>query len=175
MGSTSTYGLPYAELGDAPDGPIQQQALAEAVELELERVDAAAAALEARGESANVVLDNEETINSTVARQLLDLELAIDVPDPSAVYSVSVYLDHDGGGLTGGAGSVSVVELRIDGAGDPGLIVSNATTRNTLGRTWRVAGLTAGVHSLEVWAYRAGSGSVLIRPNSSVLIVERQA
>lgn len=39
-GATTTYGLPYPELVDPPDGPAAVQALAEATEAELERVDA---------------------------------------------------------------------------------------------------------------------------------------
>jgi hypothetical protein len=44
-GTTATYGLPYQELTDAPDGPALGQNLAEAVEAELERIDAAVAPL----------------------------------------------------------------------------------------------------------------------------------
>lgn len=48
MGATSTYELPYQELSDAPDGAALGQNLAEAVETELERVDASAADHETR-------------------------------------------------------------------------------------------------------------------------------
>lgn len=37
MGATTTYGLPYPEPSDPPDGPSQIQALAEAVEAALAR------------------------------------------------------------------------------------------------------------------------------------------
>lgn len=37
--STPTYNLPYPELSDAPNAPEQMQALAEAVEAEIDRVD----------------------------------------------------------------------------------------------------------------------------------------
>jgi hypothetical protein len=43
MGTTGTYGLRYQELGDAPDGPNLGKNLAEDVEAELVRMDAAAA------------------------------------------------------------------------------------------------------------------------------------
>ena len=48
MGATSTYGLPYQDMSDAPDGAALGQNLAEAVETELVRVDAAAADHETR-------------------------------------------------------------------------------------------------------------------------------
>lgn len=47
MGVTATYSLPYPEPTDAPDGPTQIEALADAVEDEIERVDAAIAGLSA--------------------------------------------------------------------------------------------------------------------------------
>lgn len=47
-GSTTTYGLPYQTLSDPPHGPNLGQDLAEAVEDELVRIDAAAAALDTR-------------------------------------------------------------------------------------------------------------------------------
>jgi len=40
MPTTPTYGLPYPQLSDPPDGPAQFQALADEVEVELTRVDA---------------------------------------------------------------------------------------------------------------------------------------
>lgn len=39
MPSTPIYGLPYPSLSDPPNGPAQFQALAEAVEAELDRID----------------------------------------------------------------------------------------------------------------------------------------
>lgn len=39
MPSTPIYGLPYPSLSDSPNGPEQFQALAEAVEAELDRID----------------------------------------------------------------------------------------------------------------------------------------
>lgn len=42
--TTPTYGLPYPEASDPPNGPTQIQALAEEVEDELTRIDATAAA-----------------------------------------------------------------------------------------------------------------------------------
>ena len=47
-GTTPVYGLRYAELVDPPDGAALGKNLADDVEAELERVDAAAAALDAR-------------------------------------------------------------------------------------------------------------------------------
>lgn len=43
--TTPTYGLPFQELGDAPDGPTLGEDLALAVEAELARIDAAIAAI----------------------------------------------------------------------------------------------------------------------------------
>mgnify|MGYP001563711208 CR=1 FL=1 len=40
MGVTPTYNFPYPELGDSPNGPVQIQALAQAVEDQLEVTDA---------------------------------------------------------------------------------------------------------------------------------------
>lgn len=39
MPSTPIYGLPYPSLSDSPNGPAQFQALAEAIETELDRID----------------------------------------------------------------------------------------------------------------------------------------
>lgn len=47
MGVTPVYGFPYPALTDAPDGPAQIRALAEAVEADLIVTDAAIAALQA--------------------------------------------------------------------------------------------------------------------------------
>lgn len=41
MPVTPTYGIPYPSLSDAPDGPAQLEALADEVEVELTRLDAA--------------------------------------------------------------------------------------------------------------------------------------
>lgn len=64
MPSTPTYGLPYPALSDQPHGPLQVQALAEEVEVELARIDAGflnaatafTAALEATGSTTFVDL-----------------------------------------------------------------------------------------------------------------------
>lgn len=48
-GQTATYGLPYQSLSDPPHGPDLGQHLAEAVESELQRIDADVDALQARG------------------------------------------------------------------------------------------------------------------------------
>lgn len=45
MPNTPIYGLPYPQLSEPPDGPAQFQALAEAVETELARIDADVAAI----------------------------------------------------------------------------------------------------------------------------------
>jgi hypothetical protein len=47
-GATTVYGLPFSELGDAPHGPDQSEALAEAVETELVRIDAAILTVDAK-------------------------------------------------------------------------------------------------------------------------------
>lgn len=177
MGTTSTYGLPFPELGDAPDGPTQLADLAEAVELELERIDGTAADLAERGDSAVTILTTDEDVTATAPAPIGtagELSLDLDSPGPSAVYMVNADLDLDGGAMTGGG--VAVVQLSVDGVADSALIVSNAADRVIQGRRWRVTGLAAGVHTLELEAYRAGgSGYIRIRRNSSTLMVERQA
>lgn len=44
MGATSTYSWPYPDLVDAPNGPSQFQALADAIETDVARIDAVTSA-----------------------------------------------------------------------------------------------------------------------------------
>lgn len=62
MGVTSTYSFPYPGLIDAPNGPSQVQALAEALDTEVARVDADIAALLPAS-----VVDTQNTIGTTTA------------------------------------------------------------------------------------------------------------
>lgn len=63
--TTPVYGLPYQELGDAPDGPSLGEDLAGAVETELVRIDAAVAAINGLSHAFAGSSDDETGITST--------------------------------------------------------------------------------------------------------------
>lgn len=102
-GSTPTYALPYQLLSDAPDGSALGQNLAEAVETELARIDAAAntaapfvsvylAADETRGNG------GEGALNWTVVETVGNVTVgATAITLPAGLWEVTFLISVDGG------------------------------------------------------------------------------
>lgn len=65
MGVTPVYGFPYPALTDSPDGPAQIQALAEAVEADLQVTDANIATLNALGPTYTKLLGGQRRTADT--------------------------------------------------------------------------------------------------------------
>lgn len=68
MGVTPIYGFPYPALTDSPNGPAQIQALAEAVEADLQTTDVNVAALQAVSQSlsSSSYIEYSRTTNQTI-------------------------------------------------------------------------------------------------------------
>ena len=85
MAATSIYGIPYLELGDAPDIPAVTQGIAEATETELARVDADLVAV-VRGR----VKDN---VGGTISTsEATEKTLTLSIPASWNTYDVDVFV-----------------------------------------------------------------------------------
>ena len=85
MAETSVYGIPYLEMGDAPDIPAATSGIAEAVETELVRIDADVTAV-VRGR----VKDN--TGGTIATSEATEKTLTLSIPAAWNTYDVDVFV-----------------------------------------------------------------------------------
>lgn len=149
MPSTPIYGLPYPSLSDPPNGPAQFQALAEAVEAELDRIDDAISGVpitqtsSAAGSVSTtsltyVALSGDpglSFVSPTSGRVLVTIAAAMDgnAADTYATMGFQIRT-----GAVVGSGTI------IQAANDTDVVAHQGTSDLTGGRTSLVSGLTSG-------------------------------
>lgn len=156
--TTPVYGLPYQELGDAPDGPALGEDLAVAVETELVRIDADVAAINGLSHAFNGSSNAETNFqNTTFAAGSTTVGAAFVAPPSGSVlahFTFAMTQSIDGQvsqgsielrtGAVVGSGSVSVAAsgnraLTVGRAVNTGAVAQIQATRTCL-----FTGLTAG-------------------------------
>lgn len=152
-GSTPTYGLPYPELVDIPDGPAAVKALAEATELELERVDA-------RYTDSRYSLTPGDGSGFVFAAGVTSAGEGVELYRRGDMMHLSFYVTNVPGGPELFAGIPP--ELRpertmrgVVSSSDPGNRKPELTVQNIDGRVFMEAGGTAAgyvVYGTAVWA-----------------------
>lgn len=149
MPSTPIYGLPYPSLSDPPNGPAQFQALAEAVEAELDRIDDTISGVPITQSSS--VAAGVTTASTSYVALAGDPGIAFTAPSSGRVL-VTI-----GAALTGDAADTYAMmgfQVRTGSSVGTGTIVTAANDNDTLAhvgisdiaasRTTLVSGLTAG-------------------------------
>jgi len=152
-GSTPVYGLPYQTSVDAPDGPALGENLALAVEAELERIDAAVAALESptavtvQAEQTAAITGISSTSYTTTGGAVCGISF-IAPPSGKVLIHIAAELDNTasvtlvsfrlGTGSTIGAGTV------ILSPSDDRSISNTGSDQTRYGVPYLVTGLTAG-------------------------------
>jgi len=172
-GSTTTYGLPYQELSDAPDGPDLGQNLAEAVEAELERIDAdlfpnsvgfGEFAGSTHSTTSGSYADLASPSSATIVKSLA-----------STTLKVSLYVQFASSATDTG------VEFAVRISGTDYLVapyhqaLPNDTARLTAAGTIFVTGISAGSHTVQVrWRRSSGAGTIsrIINDDWISLVVE---
>lgn len=147
--STPIYGLPYPSLSDPPNGPAQFQALAEAVEAELDRIDdtisgvpitqsSTAAGAVSTTSATYVVLAGDPGIAFTAptsGRVVVTISAAI-VSNTADTYAMMGFQIRTGS--TVGAGTI------VTAANDNDVLAHAGTADQVASRVALVSGLTSG-------------------------------
>jgi hypothetical protein len=179
MGSTTPYGFPYPELTDAPNVPVDVQALAVDVNDEIIRLDAeiaaveAVAALFATGASVSNAQATLGTTTSTGLTATLTSGTACSVVFTSPP-SGKVLIGNNCECLNSGAGfSLCTIQVRtgaVVGSGtliltaaDNEAIINTGTSSNRNGVTRLLEGLTPGAqyNCQQLFRVQSGTGSFL--------------
>lgn len=160
MPTTPVYGLPYPSLSDSPNGPAQFQALAQAVETQLQRLDSVPAAVTATDAGA------VSTASTTFTNLAGDPGVAFTAP-PSGRVLVSIGSAFDGNaadtwsmmGFQIRTGSVVGSGTIVYAANDNDACGTMGTNDAAIGRTTLVTSLIAGSPYNAQALYKRFSGS----------------
>lgn len=160
MATTPIYGLPYPTLSDAPNGAAQIQALAQAVETQLQRLDSVPAAVTASDSGA------VSTTSSTFVALAGDPGVAFTAP-PSGRVLVTIGSAFDGNAAD--TWSMMGFQIRTGSVVGSGTIVYAANDNDTCGimgtndaangRSTLVTSLIAGTSYNAQALYKRFSGS----------------
>lgn len=158
MGVTPTYNFPYPELGDSPNGPVQINALAQAVEDQLEITDAAVSVHTGQITTANTNITHitrtcktaSAGINQTATGAVVALNAAT-VTFTTAVVNTQVsikgYFDVESTGST----DIFVGDCIIDAVTVPnGEAHWRATGRGSVSQEWIAVLATAASHTINL-------------------------
>ena len=164
MPSTPIYGLPYPSLSDPPNGPAQFQALAEAVETELDRIDdtisgvpitqssSIAAAVNTTSTTYVALAGNPglSFVSPTSGRVLITIGAAL-TGNAADTYSMMGFQVRTGGVV--GSGTI------ITAANNDDVVANLGTTDLAASRVTLVSGLTSGsTYNVQV-LYKLLSGT----------------
>lgn len=179
-GTTTTYGFPYPELGDPPNGPDAVQDLAQAVEDKIELVDAAVTAITGLTHAfASSSTDETGFSNTTFAAGAAPVGVAFTAP-PSGVVIVhfSVYMTQNINtqvtiasfemktGVTVGSGTLVGAAANSDRAIVVGRAVNAGAVAMAQSGNWTLyTGLTPGAsyNVRMMHCVDGGSGTILYR------------
>jgi hypothetical protein len=181
VGVTPTYNFPYPELGDSPNGPVQIQALAQAVEDQLEVTDATVGTHTGQISTLNTNVTNitrraktaDAGINQTATSGVVALNAAtvtFTTPVVNTQVTIRGHFDVESTGST----DVFVGDCIIDGVTVPaGEAHWKATGRGTVMQEWIVTLATAASHTIALRITKQNtSDTVTVYATHSRIVVE---
>lgn len=158
MGVTATYNFPYPELGDPPNGPVQINALAQAVEDQLEITDATVISRSTVYREARSAGD--ETV-TTVDTDVAGATLTFTTPTVNTVVSVESYWDV----ATTGGTDTFIGTIMVDGVtnttGEAHAEGEGSSGRVAISQGWTVTLAAAGSHTIKLRRQKASNSDTL--------------